>query len=490
MNDDGLPIDVEAAPHEDVRVSEEVARSDMAAIHGGGWNEEPGQEGFDETLLRSLDQWLGRDHVASMSPRELEALRRGVAKLPEPESEDSFVWGAIRSPEDVPHVAEAVVGYRRFDPNWLDVSDAMGANAHFRREIRSARLPRDMDLASLVQRGGDAAKAVEALRGHILALSAAMSGIFAAEQFTLGAGLAALGAMEALRSLPVVSAAECAMGRIPQDEELASLDGLRRRAVVASEAVRKACHVEPLRFSAGALSGVKRSVMDKRAGDFVFAVEALGGSLSDREALAEAGRAFLAYFAASEAFSAGVLALGFAPHEEGALVARLSIRRCLRSSAREAGLDWEEVSPQLAVRAGTTAAEFHDFLAEATLPSLSGRLMSVCKDRSRPLAEIAEAARKVSVEKRYWLAAGERVLAVRPKASLGDMREVIDAEPSVAKWRDALKEVGALTRADVDALERHLEWMVSAYALPVPDEALERIVETRAAIVPMRLAAV
>lgn len=487
MSEGGLPIDVEAKPQEDLAVPDEVRGGDMKAVHGEGWDGKPAGLDVDAGLLQSLEQWLGREHVAAMDGREVEALRRGVSRLPEPEGGDSFVWEAIRSPDDVSRVAEAVVGYRKFDPDWVDVSDAMGANVHFRREIRAARLPREAPLAEFVGRGADSAQAIEAFRERVIALSSAMSGVFEGESFSLSAGLAVLGAAEGLRSLPVPEDG-FAVDRVPSDEELAALDGLRRRAVVASEAVRKACGVEPLRFSAGALSGVRRSLTDRRAGDFVFAVEALGGRLADRDALAEAGKAFLSYFAACEAFSATAAAMGYEAKDEKALVFRMSLRRCLMSAVREAGMAWADVSPGLAVRADA-AADGLGTVGGASVPGLSGRLLAVCKDRTRPLAEIAEAARKVAVARRYWLAAGERALAARPKATLGEMREVIEAEPSVSKWRDALKEVGALTRTDVDALERHLEWMVSAYALPVPDEALERIVETRAAIVPLRLAA-
>jgi len=486
MADEGLPIDVEASPQDDVAVPEDIRNGDMAAVHGEGWNEPDAGHGLDHSLLQSLEQWLGKEHVGAMTAREVDALRRGVSRLPEPEGEESFVWSAIRSPDDVPHVAEAVVGYRRFDPHWLDLSDAMGANAHFRREIRALRTPRDVTLASFVKRGTEAADAIDGLRARITSLSEAMARVFEAEGFTLAAGLTVLGAADGLGAL---SGSGFQIGRLPEDEDLALLDGLRRRAVVASEAVRKICGVEPLRYSDGSLSGVRRSIMDKRPGDFLFAVEALGGTLGDREALSEAGKAFLVYFAACGAFSEQARELGYAAPDEPSLVARLSVRRCLRSAAREAGVEWTSVAGFLSLKAEIGSGPFTSFIEEIGMPGLSGRLLAVSKDRSRTLDEVAEAARKVVVTKRYWLAAGERVLAVRPAATLGEVREVMDAEPSVSKWRDALKEVGAITRADVDALERHLEWMVSAYALPIPDEAMERIVETRAAIVPMRLAA-
>lgn len=481
-------IDVEAAPEEDFSVPADVAEYDVASIHGEGWDERAPHDPSDPAV-RSLGQWLGAEAVASMSRADLDALRRAVSMLPDPEPEDSFVWNAIKSPEDVTKVAEAIVGYRQFDVAALVISDAMGANGQFRKVARLSRQPADMRIADLVAVERRSLEPVYGIVEGVDRVAEAMEGLFGRHDFTVGAAWSVLAAESAIRrALPMMSAG-FVLPRPPRDHELEGLDRIRRRIVAAADAAKAACGVYPLEYSDGVLSGVRRSLSERRAGDFVFAVQALGGRVEGRERLSDAGRAFAAYFAAQDGFAEAAKAMGFAGEDLGTLLSHVMLRRCLRSGARSAGVEWAAVAEQLCARTDMDAEEAEDLVSRLCLPGLSGRLRGACKgDAGRSLAAVREAATRHATRKEYWLAAAVRVAAAAPGATLANVREVMDAEPQIDRYRSVLREYGALTRADVDPLERHLEWMISAYALPVPDEAVERVIETRAAIIPLRLA--
>ena len=481
-------IDVEAQPEQDIAVPEDVAGHDVASLHGEGWEGREAKADLSDPAMRSLEQWLGVDAVRSMGSADVEALRRAVSMLPEPEPADSFVWDAIRSPEDVTRVAEAVVGYRQFDIAALVISDAMGANGQFRKAARHARQSADTRIADMVERERKSLVPVYQLVEGADRLSEALEALFGRKEFTVGAAQSVLAAAGAVSiALPMMTAG-FVLPRQPHDHELEGLDRLRRRIIAASDSAKAACGVVPLEYSDGVLSGVRRSISERRAGDFVFAVQALGGRVEGRDRLADAGRAFAAYFAARDGFAEAAAALGFGPEHHGALLSHALLRRCLRSGARAAGVDWPSVAGELAARVDLGSEEAAEAMRRFVMPGLSGRLRAACKDLRREISQVREAASRFATRKEYWLAAAARVASAAPGATLANVREVMEAEPQIDRFRNVLRDFGAVTRADVDPLERHLEWMISAYALPVPDEAVDRVVETRAGIIPLRLA--
>jgi len=473
------PFDMEAEASEDLKVPDEVVGFNLVSLHGDEWPEVRKHGSLSEPFVAVLTRWLGDEAVRSMTPAEAEALERGIAKLPQPEPETSFVWEAIRNPDDIPPVSEAVVNYRNIDPQAVVVSDAMAGNTHFRRYISKIDADEDVSVAGHIEEERKVLSGITAFIRNLDKLSAALSSLFADVDYPVDAALVALAAGDALeKSLPLVSE-EFALTKRPSEEELEVLDRLRRKVVANAECARKATGVFPLGFSSAALSGVRRSISRKSAGDFVFAVEALGGSVKGRERITDGGRAFMEYFAASREFADAVADFGYAPRDEAALVSHILVRRQLKSAAKSLEVKWEDVGHLFFVNPDITKATFKRHVAALRVPGLSGKLSSVCGDRSSTLSEVREAAYRNTVQREFRLEAGTRVCEAVPDITVGRLKQFIEVEPLIDEARATLLKFGVSTRDEVEVLERHLEWMISAYALPVPDEAIEKIIATR-----------
>lgn len=486
-------IDVEAEATEDPSVPEEVIEADVTALHG---ETPPAAVALLPPPAVALDswkdsvvQWLGRDAVEEAGPTGTAVIMRSLSKMPEAEPEDSFVWSAIGGPGEINEVAAAIMDYRRVDSWALEVIDAMGANGCFRRWIRGSRQPDKTPLHVLVREEERRVEAIERLGARVARLEGAMEAVFGEGPFTVAQGLAALCASRGLISSMPRFHGGFSLSRTPEEAELDALDLARRRAVAAAGEVQKACRVDPLVYSRGVLAGVRRSLDDRRAGDFTFAVESIGGEIHGREGLVDAGRTFATFFAACDAFSEAASSLGYSPSDEPALLSHVLARRLLASGARAAGVRWEDVSSGLRVRC--------DLDAEAALAAiqglgdegLAGQLSAVTRQLDHPLAAVLEAGRRVCIERGYRAAAGRRVLAARGAATVGEIRRVMDFEPGMEDCWKRLRSRGVTSRADVDPLERHVMWLVAAYALPVPDEAVTRLVETRGGVLPLRRSA-
>lgn len=481
-------LDIEASPAEDVKVPDEVVLHDFMALHGEGWDEVPAEPDRSDPMMLSLEQWLGADLARSLSVKELEALRLSVGRLPEPEAPDSFVWNTIQRPDDVPVVAEAIVGYRRFDPAMVAVSEALGGNGHFRKFAKALRVEDTDRLEEHVDREIAAAAAMKEFMARMENAAVALKSVFGDREFTIAAALVAFGAAGAIAQAQHHYSSGFDISHDVSDEDLEALDGLRRKAVGAADAVKKACRVDPLLYSRNVLGGVRRSIAEKRAGDFVFAIEALGGKMETRERIQDAGRAFAIYLTAIDAFAAAAESFGVDPAQERALLARLLVRRHLRSAARKINVEWDTVREELELRPGLDPEAVRGFLESLDDPGLSGRLVAVCRDLSRKLVDVSQAAYRTATTREYVIEGGRRATEANKDITVGEVRRVIDGEPSLEEIREVLRTFGAVSRTDVEQLERHLEWMISAYALPVTDEAVVRIVETKAEIIPLRLA--
>jgi hypothetical protein len=157
------------------------------------------------------------------------------------------------------------------------------------------------------------------------------------------------------------------------------------------------------------------------------------------------------------------------------------------TSAQTVGVPWSEVAAELSVSPTARLATLEDLVLHVAEDGLTGRLKAVAKGYQKRVGDVLDAGVHHVTTKRYWMDAGERVIDIDPEISIGDLKELVRIEPQIGQAKELLKSCGATSRDDIDTLERHLEWMTSAYALPVDDTAFDAIIASKAEVIPLRL---
>ena len=480
-------VEIEANPHGDLAVDQAIVERDMAAIQGSDWERQDEALDMTDPLVQSLVQWLGRDAVEKLRSDSFHALRRSIAMLPDPVEQTSFAWDAIRGASDIMKVAEAIVAYRQFDEGALVLADAMGANHEFRAVMKAASVPDDLPLTDFLSRERAVVDRIDAFNGRLGDLMPFMEAMFGGEEFSVGAAVVAVAAAKGLsRGLPRLSDG-FRISKAVDDEILGNLEFFREHMVAAAQKVEKACRISPLRYALSVLSGVRRSLAPGTAGDFRYAVRAIGGSIESEEDLKAAASAFAEYLKNVDDFNHTVGAAGFELDEVPQLLGHIQVRRHLMSSAQSVGVPWGDVSRELSIRPDARTEILSDLLAHVKDDGITGRLKAVAKGYTKKVANVLEVGQHYVTVRRYWMDAGDRVAGLDPEIAVGDLKELVRIEPQIGHAKELLKSYGATSRADIDTLERHLEWMTSAYALPVEDSAFDAIIATKAEVIPLRL---
>ena len=482
-----LNVDMEALPEGDLAVDATAVERDLAAVQGSDWERPDARLDYDDPLVQSLVQWLGKDAVDKLRNDSFQALKRSMAMLPEPVEQSSFVWEAIAGPSDILKVSEAVLSYREFDEGALIIADAMGANVEFRNVIRSLDRPDGMPLKDFIALEQVTVDNIHAFNDRLAALVPFMKAMFGDRDFSVGSAVVAIAAVKGfVRGLSKLESGFELSGPV-SDELLGKLEFYREEIVKSAETVKRTCKVNPLRFSLGVLSGVRRSLVPGGAGDFRYAVRAIGGTIETDEDLVAAAQAFSAYLHNTDDFNEIVVAAGLSVEEVPQIMSHIMVRRHLMTSAQAVGVPWSEVSHELSVSPEAKVSAVEELAGHVADDGLTGRLKAVAKGYSKRLADVLEVGRHHVTTRRYWMDAGERVVEIDPEISIGDLKELVRIEPQIGKAKDLLKSCGATSRQDIDTLERHLEWMTSAYALPVDDSAFDAIISSRAEVIPLRL---
>lgn len=484
-------IDIEALTKvgPDIHVDEEIAQEDASQIHGDSWNTPRNTDiDFSDPVVSALVQWLGRDKVLEFSVDEIEYLRTMIGRLPEPVSSSSFAWEVVKTPADVRKIVDAVVIYRRFNHAAVKLSEIMGNNDVVRKIIRLPEIDPETTLAGYLQGKKKNHDLVVSFFKRLADVKTVFQDMFKTDNLSINATVIAAAAAQTLPQsfehmkfgfvLPV-GVTDGAMGE---------LDKMRRHLVSAAEKVKRMCGINVMKLSRPALAGVRRSLGDESSGNFAFAVEGLGGRIEDDVHLVQLSQAFVSYFQQYEIFWHTMKELGLEKEHEPQLLARLLLRRHFMSAARTAEIEWDYVSQELEVNLNADFDALQLFVTAFEAPGLSGQLKAVAsKTMDRPIDEAIAAARKHIVTNEYWMDVADRIVAFDPDIRFLDLRELLRMEPEIEAARASLHDVGANTSDDVDTLERHMDWMTMAFALPISDDAIERVVETRAEIIPMRL---
>ena len=482
-----LNVDMDALPEGDLSVDAAIVDRDLVAMQGSDWERPDARLDFEDPLVQSLVQWLGRDAVEKLRNDSFQALKRSISMLPDPVEQSSFVWDAIGGPADILKVSEAVLSYRQFDEGALIIADAMGANVEFRGVMRTLDRPEDMPLKNFLALETIAVNNIHAFNERLAALIPFMRGMFGDRDFSVGSAVVVIAAAKGfLRGLSKLESG-FALSQPVSDELLGRLEYFREDIVKAAETVKRTCKVNPLRFSLGVLSGVRRSLVPGGAGDFRYAVRAIGGTIETDEDLVAAADAFSNYLQNTDDFNVALAAAGLTPEEGPQVVSHIMARRHLMTSAQTVGVPWAEVSTELSVSPDANLAAVEELIAHVADDGLTGRLKAVAKGYSKRVGDVLDVGRHHVTTRRYWMDAGDRVVEIDPEISIGDIKELVRIEPQIGKAKELLKSCGATSRPDIDILERHLEWMTSAYALPVADEAFDAIISSRAEVIPLRL---
>lgn len=482
-------IDIEAEPIADVSVDLELQQEDISAIHGEQAEDFSAAPDLDDPLVKALVQWLGRDKVLEMSVAECDALKNSLSRLPEPVPPSSFAWGAIKEPRDIRRVSEAVVLYSQFNTGAVAISEALGNNDEVRRIIRSdAGRPEQLFKGFVDGKRNDLAR-VAKLKDRIEALAAPFTNLFGKSELSIEATIVAVTAAPGVRQSLQHLNAGLKLQKPVKDDVLGEMDKLRRHIVAAADKVRRVTGINPMQYSLAVLSGVRRSLGEDATADYFAAIEGLGGIIEgDNRDIEDSKKAFLEFFQQSSAFTLLLTQLGLSVDEMPALLGNILARRHLMSAARTAGVPWQRVAEELSLAATAGLEEIKGFVEIAHMPGMTGQLKAVSKGKlQRPLADVARAAHVHIVNEEFWLTAAERVIGVQDDLRFVDLREVLRMEPEIDAAKKLLKESGANTSDDIEELHVHLEWMISAFALPISDEAVAAIIASKAQVIPMRL---
>lgn len=481
-------IDIEAPALPDVSIDAELAKADVSALHGDGEARALATLDRDSPLIEALIQWLGLDKVSELSQQEIDVLAQMVSRMPEPVAPASFAWDVIQQPNDVRRIASAVDIYRRFNHAAVLLSEAMGSNDGIRDIIRSDDGDAGRTLLSHIEGKRAHMQSVTRLADRLDGLLGAFCAMFAKPDLSIAATVVAVSAAQTLDESIVHFEGGFSLPISIDDEGLSEVDKLRRHIVAAADKIRRMTGINPMQYSNAALSGVRRSLGEDASGDFVFAIEGLGGSINDDQDIIDSSQAFLSFFQQTSAFNHILNGFGIEQDQVPQLLAHVLIRRHFMTAARCAGIDWAEVSQELAISINANFQDVESLVATANYTGLTGQLNAVAAGRlQRPLDEVVKAARKHIVTQEYWLTAGDHLTSLDPEIRFADLKEVLRLEPGIDAAKEALKAVGANTSQDVDVLEKHVEWMTRAFALPITDEAVEAVIATKAEIIPMRL---
>lgn len=480
-------VDIEALPDADLSVEGTTVENDLVSIQGSDWERPDGKLDYDDPLVQSLIQWLGRDAVEKMRKDGFQALKRAISTMRDPVSSESFVWDAIKGPEDILRVSEAVVSYRQFDQGALIIADAMGGNTEIRNVIRTTNCNQDDLLKDFLITEKLTVDRIDIFNERLASLAPFMEAMFGAKDFSVGSAVVAIAAVKGfVRGLSRLEAG-FVLSQPATEDFLSRIEYFREEIVRSAEVVKNTCKVSPLRFSLGVLSGVRRSLVPGGAGDFRHAVRSIGGTIETEDDLVAAASAFSEFLSSTDDFNRIVVDAGFDLEEVPQILSHLMARRHLMSSARSVGIPWSEVADALSIDPQASLGALGDLIGHVSDDGLTGRLKAVSKDYSKKLQNVRDVGEHHVVSRRYWLDAGDRVAEIDPEITIGDLKELVRIEPQIAKSKDLLKACGAASRDDIDTLEQHLEWMTAAYALPIEDHAFDAIIASRAEVIPLRL---
>jgi hypothetical protein len=468
-------IDIEAEERQRsvVPVSEVVR---LAETLGVAPREAPAALGAERRA--ELVEIVGTRTADSMTEGELALIERAVAKLPPPAPEDSFVWSAVAGPAAVDPLVRAVMVYHRFNAQAVGVSERIGANDEFRRFIRQCSFPPETQVTEVLeveQRYVDRISSfVESLNSFVSAAEA----VFGPQEWTIASLLVITAAASGFRHSQGTLGKGWSLSSVPSQQCLDEVEALRMEMAYAAREVKESHGLNLLRYSLSSLAGIRRSLFDGGA-DFHSALDAFGIVEDDEERLVTLAGHVRAFLSTCDRLEATLSEGGYSEGDMSRVMSFVLIRRYLVSACEASGLLWADVSPLLTPLPVVSAEDFAALVSALEHDKFSAKLESVSRDKSQRIANVQLASDQYVFARQYWIDAGRRVTAFDPGIRLMDLKAILEMEPEIHANTETLAKAGAIDRADVDALEHHLEWLIGVYGLPVSNDVIKTILATK-----------
>lgn len=478
-------VNVDAKPLDDVRVNAKKAEEVLDIYHDRQVKPAIGIS-VDERAI--LENWLGKSFTARLRDADAGLIYRAATNLPRPAPADSFVWNVITDPASVRSTLQAIENIKAFTNKTVIIAEKIGANNHFREAIEKFDAARSAQLKNLVNKLNDNVAGLRNFVDRVQYLRDRSQSVFKIDDLSVEAMLTIFAASHSIVASEEFISDSITISKFPQGDILDKLEVLRGRVVLASNEVKRICGVAPVLFTESALAGVLRSVQHMRPNDFVHVIEALGGVLEGEENIENAIKAFVSYMEAYQEMKREIVSWGYGEDEIPALISYALIQRHLLTAANELEIDFSRVEIFLRLEQpeqDTDEARFEfkqhvmQFFREMAKDGVSGRLIAVCEDKQVMLSKVYEKVYHAAVERDYFLQVGKRIIDVYHDVTIGDVVEVISQEADLRKAKEVINGIGVETQDDLMALEAHVEWAIAANSLPVPFEAISKLIDRR-----------
>lgn len=486
-------VNVDAKPQEDVRVDAKKAEEVLDIYHD---RQARAIAGVGIAERKVLENWLGKGFTDRLRDADAGIIYRALTNMPRPAAQGSFVWNVITDPASVRSALQAISDIKAFSSQTVVIADKIGANNHFREAIEKFDAARSAPLRQLVDKMSENVAGLRDFVDRVQYLRDRAQTVFMIEDLSVEAMLTIFAASHSIVASEDFISESISISQFPQGDILDKLEVARGLVVSASNDVKRICGVAPVLFSETALAGAIRSVKHMRPGDFVYVVEALGGSLEGEENIENAIKAFVDYMDAYAEMKREIVSWGYSEDEISALISYALIQRHLRTAAEELGVEFSRIEIFLRLnRPVDVPEEEHNafrnhvmqFFKEMAKDGVSGRLIAVCANKQTMLSKVYETIYRAAVEREYFLQVGQRIIDVYHDVTIGEVVEVIAQEAELRKANEAIRTLGVATADELTELEAHVEWAIAANSLPVPSDAITRLIESRGQVLPPRV---
>jgi hypothetical protein len=435
----------------------------------------PAAEMTDE-MRKAVVAALGEGH--SLSAQEFAALVSSASALPNPVAKDSFAWAAVAGPADVDRLMRAVMVYHRFNVQAVEISEKIGANDEFRKFVRQSSAHEETRLEELLDAERRHVDRIAGFMESVTSFADKATAVFANEDWTIGAVLVLTSAVSGFAHSRDILGSGWELSHSPSVECLDAVEAVRMELAYAARQVNESHGINLLSYSLSALSGVRRSLFDGGA-DFRTAMAVLGADEEDEGRLVTLAANVRYFMEAADRLEEALKSGGFAEGDVPAVTSHVLVRKYLMTAAEALDIPWETVRDQFVLRPSVAPSEIETFVDAIEKAAFSAKLENISKDRSQPIVNVTLAAEHYMYSRLYWIDAGQRVLASDPGVRLVDLRSILEMEPEIAGSTEVLTRAGAIDRTDMEELERHLEWLLAVYGLPVSNAAIERVIASK-----------
>jgi hypothetical protein len=434
---------------------------------------------LDGTLRTSVEAVLGAG--TSLTPVELAALRRSTTALTDPAPIGSFVWNTVKRPSDVDQLVRAVMIYRRFNVQAVAVSEKIGANDAFRRFVRQYSGADETELRQVLEVERRRVDRISSFMDFVAAFVDKAALVFEGQAWTIASVLVLTAAVGGFVYSRDSLSAGWTLPHIPSTECLDAVESLRIELAYAAREVRDSHGINLLGYSLSALSGIRRSLFDGGA-DFKTALSSLGVDESDETRLVRLAANVKMFLEICDRLDVALAVAGYGEQHMPAVMSHILMRKYLMEACEACDVSWMAVSDILRPRATVSADNFADLLSSLETDTFSAKLDNISRDRNQSIGDVVLAAEHYVYSRLYWIDAGERVVSCDPGIRITDLRAILEIEPEIHGNTEVLSQVGVVDRFDVDVLERHLEWLIGVYGMPVSNSAITKIIESRGAV--------